>query len=169
MALLQVTKARERRQQALPLRLGVVDAGHQRFGDLVQRLASQPAADEVGQRLVAIIAARRDEQVHAHTQLAQRRDQRRQSERLELGGDNQEDAVGQRGRLALVEDVDLALAVVGAHQPVGQPQFLSQFCGPRLLSDERIGAALHDERLLAETIDVLGQDLAAPAAGLLQQ
>ena len=85
------------------------------------------------------------EQVQPHAQLAQRRDERREGERHELGRHDQQHAVGHRGRLAPVQHVDLAHVVVGAQQPIFQPQLAGELHPPRLLGDERIGPGFDDE------------------------
>ena len=55
--LFDIAEAREGGQQALLLRFGVVNAGHQRLGDLVQGLAAQTAADKFGQGFIMAVFA----------------------------------------------------------------------------------------------------------------
>ncbi len=56
MLCLQLAEAGKRGQDALFVGLGVVDAGHERFSDLVQTLVAQPPAHELSQRLIASVA-----------------------------------------------------------------------------------------------------------------
>jgi len=70
--LLQCAEAREGGEQALAVCLGVVDARQQRLCDLVERLRAEAAADERGQGFILAVAARGDEQVQPHAQLAER-------------------------------------------------------------------------------------------------
>ena len=166
---LQLAEAREGRQQALLVRLGIVDARHQRLGDLVQAFTAQPPPHKLGQRLVAVVAARRDKEVHPHAQLAPRRDQGREDKGLELGGHDHQHAVGQRLGLALVQHIGLALPLVGAQHVRAQPQLARQRRAPRLLRDKRVRPALDDKGAPVRHRHVLGVDLAAPAVALLQQ
>ena len=48
---------------ALLIRFGIVNAGHQRFGDLVQSFLAQAASDEVGQGLILSISLGWNEEI----------------------------------------------------------------------------------------------------------
>ena len=100
-------------------------------------------------------------QVHPHAQFAQGRDQGREGEGHEAGGHDEQDTVGQGHRPAAVQDKDPAHLVVGAEQAVAQAKLPGQLRGPRLLSQERIGAALDDELLAAGALGGLGDHVAA--------
>ena len=49
---------------------GVVDAGQEGLGDLVERFRAETAGDEIPERLVGVAFARGDEELEAHAQLA---------------------------------------------------------------------------------------------------
>ena len=162
-AKLRLAKARERGKQALALGLSVVDAGQEGLGDLVQRLGAEATGDEIPERLVCVALSGGDEELKTHAQFAQRRDERRQKEGLELGRNQQEDAVRQRDRSALREDVDLPGSVVRAEQSFAKTELQRQVHGPGLSGrQEGVGAAFDNEPALF-ALDDVGEDPAAPA------
>ncbi len=160
---------REGRAQALGFDVRIVDAAEQRLGQPVERFAAQPTPDERRDRLVAGLAARRDERFEQDAQLAGEREQRRAQERAEFGRHEQRHAFGQRQQAAVPGDVGPTGGRVDAEDVTGQTQLARQCVGPRLARQKGVGTRFDDERRVAKAVDTLGGDFAAPAVARFEQ
>ena len=137
--------------------------------DALEGLASEAAADERADALVARPRGARQHEVERHPQLAARREQRREGERTEIRRGEQQKAVGQRRRSALVHDVRAPVRLPRADERDAEP--LAERDGIRLLGEDRVGAGLDREARrpfgpdrAAETVVRLEQDDVGRAA-----
>ncbi len=143
--------------------IGGVDAADQRLGDALERLAAQPPPHERAEALVGATPPRGSTRSQRHPELARPREERRREERPEARGREELEAVRQRVEPSAKRHEDAAEAVVGADQPVFHAEPAAERERPRLLGEERVGAALDEEAVAA-----LGLDGAAEAVRLLR-
>jgi len=138
-----------------------VDAAGERLGHPLERLASEPAAHEVGEALVCGRAARQD-QVERHAELPAPGEEGRGDEGAKVGRREEEEAVRQRLDAAVVDHVGAPLALARADER--HAEALAQVDGPRLLGQEGVRA-----RLDRETVSPLGRDRAAEPVARLEE
>ena len=172
---LHVQEHREGRAHAHLLGVAGVDAGDDGLGDALQRLSAEAPADEVAEALVEgradgargprrRRAAAGQDEVQAHADLARPRHQTAHRERHHARGDHEDDALGQLVQAPAREDEALADVLVAVEEAVADADLAGGRDRPRLLDDGRVRAALDDEPVAAD-----GVDLAAEARVLLVQ
>jgi len=165
---LHLTETGQRGKKTLPRDLRTVDAGEQRLGDLVQSLPSHAPCNEVPERFVLIAVAPWNDEVETHPQLAERRDERREQERAELGGHQEHDPLRHLYRPAAGEYIDAPGFIVRAQETSGQSHFSSQIQRPRLLYGKKgVRPGFHDKGAGLGGHS-LSTDFAAKATALLQ-
>ena len=163
LAPLELAEARHRRREGKVVGIGRVDAGDQRLGDPLERLAAEPPAHEGAQALVVGHAPRQDE-VEAHAELSRPGEQSRPDERTELRRRQELKSDRQRMQTPGAPHEHLPEAIVGPDQPVLDAEPLAERQRPRLVRQERIGA-----RLDQEPAAPLGRDGAAEPLACLEQ
>ena len=144
--------------------IGGVDAADQRLGDALERLAAEPAAHEGAE---ALVGARRRAAARGRAPCAAcpaSEKSAEASERPSARRRQQQEALGQRMEAAAADHEGAAEAVVGPHQPIVDAEPPAERERPRLLGEERVGAALDEEAVAA-----LGRDGAAEPVARLEQ
>src|SRR5581483_2266066 len=155
-------EARKQRLDRQAIDVPRVDAGQQRLGQIRLRLATEPPRHERSNRLVAIVPARGDEQLHPHADLAGPREQARLDERSPLRGNAEDRRSRERVQRAAALDVGEARQL-GRHQAIADPELLAQLDAVGFLNQQRVGTAVEDE-----AVDRLAEDDAAGARSALE-
>ena len=88
-----------------PVDVARVDAGEERFGEVVGRLASESPPHERRDRFILPVANGRNERLARHAQLAHRREERRAGERPEADRKAHERALHQWREASALQDV----------------------------------------------------------------
>ena len=138
-----------------------MNARHQRLRDLFQALPAQPARDEFGEAFVFPVAPGRDEELHAHPQLARPGDEAGPGERHDHGGHHEHDPLRKGMEAPPGEDEGPLVLVVRAEHLAGKPHFLYQLDRPVFLRKIAVGSAFN-----GEPADLFRAEL-APDGGLL--
>ncbi len=162
MLLFHLPKAGKRGLHAQFLHVGRIDRAHQRLDQPVERLPAQPAADELGHALVALVAPRRNEILQGGPKFPQRAEDRRDRHRPELRGGHHHETVRQAMQAAAADHERAAAVRIGLHKLARQPQALTQIEAPRHGGDKIVGALLD---LVAIAVDG-GNDAPQPRASL---
>ncbi len=153
---------RQGRLEAQLGRVGGVDPADQRLDQAFQHLAAEPPLDERGEALVAVVPLAGEHQVQEHPELAAPRQDRRRQDRPEPAGGHQHEPLRHRHEPPLPDHERAAVLRIGPDQLVGQPELAAEVDPPRLVGDERVGAPLQGEAVVA-----IGPDRAPDAvAGL---
>ena len=163
MLALHVQEHREGRAHAHVLGVARVDAGDDGLGDARQRLLAEAPAHEVAEALVEgragcarrparRRAAARQDQVHAHADLARPAHQAAERERHHPRGDHEDDALGQLVQAPARVDEALADVLVAVEEAIGDAELAGGRDRPVLLDDRRVGAALDDEPVAADRV-----------------
>ena len=150
---LHVLKARKRRGQAEPFRIGRVDSRHQRLDKPVEDLAPQPPADEAGQTFVAAGRPPPHEILPRQPQLAQRTQDRRRDDRPNPAGGHQHEALGHAAQPSAAHDQRAPLCGIRADQFLGEPQPAAKIDAPGDIRDEAVGAAFDEKAVAAHCVE----------------
>ena len=145
---LHVAEAGERGRDAELFHVGGIDRRHQRLDQPLEGLASQPAADEGGHALVAVVLPRRNEVFQGRPQLAQRAEDRRDGQRPQPRRGHHQEAVGQAIEPAAADDERPPARRVGLDELIGQPQPPAKFDAPGDRGNEVVGALLDLEAVV---------------------
>ena len=147
---LHVAKTRKRGGDAEFLHVGGIDRRHQRLDQPIEGLPPQPAADEGGHALVAIVLSRRNEVFPGRPQLPQRAEDRRDGQRPQPRGGHHQKAVGQPIEPAAADHERPPARRVGLDELIAQSQPPAQFQPPGDRGDEVVGALLDLKPILPD-------------------
>ena len=156
--LLEVPEAREGAEDREPLRVSCVDARKQRLAKAFDRLLAEAAAQEGGDRLVAVAAAAGDHDVESHPQLAGPGEELAVEERADLRRHREHHSLGQRVQAAAAKDVDRAVLGVRGNEAVAEAELTAERKGLGFLREDRVRPALEQEAVAGLRADHTAQE-----------
>ena len=158
---LGLREARKQGRQRELVDVAGVDAREQGLGDVLDRLAAEPAAEEAPHRLVRAVAARQ-RQVRGEAQPAGGGEQAAGDPGGDGGRDAEDGTLG-NGAQPAAEHVG-GPGLERGQQPAFEPELAAQLESGRLLHQQRVGS-----RVEGEPVDALGADHAAGPRRRLDQ
>ncbi len=139
---LHLHQARQHGLRAQLRGVAAVDAAQQRIGETVHGFAAKMPLHQRGYGLIAIVGARRQQQLKRHPHLGGNTEEPRHRRRRQLGRHQEHEPIGQRHQAIAGNDIRFARGVVRRDQFAAQSQLAAKLGRRGFFRQEGIGPAL---------------------------